>query len=238
MISSCYTVFCTFVHSQTITTLPSAPSAALQKSQETSVDSLLILSSFSSLAVLFPHPPQLGLFKSPDGGEPAIPPPQPGFLPWTEAPGWTKRTTAADLLQSIYRTGKTNTHTQTHSPADAFFCSLKLLSSNAFPHRPNRSFSKIRDFIYLHEEFCASLKTRSPTASINSMKVFMFFFMFHSHQSEVEEVRQVLWLSVVLYKFPEAELTCCLLLSTDTVYFLLEDSAATLGCHSGRLERT
>uniref|UniRef100_A0A7N8X0F8 Nischarin n=1 Tax=Mastacembelus armatus TaxID=205130 RepID=A0A7N8X0F8_9TELE len=39
-------------------------------------------------------------------------------------------------------------------------------------------------------------------------------------QSEAEEVRQVLWLSVVLYKSPEAELTCCLLLSTDTIYFL------------------
>lgn len=52
-------------------------------------------------------------------------------------------------------------------------------------------------------------------------------------QSDVEELRQVLWLSVVLYKSPDAELSCCLLLSTNTVYFLLEDSAATLGCHSG-----
>ncbi|CAJ1052035.1 nischarin isoform X1 [Xyrichtys novacula] len=50
--------------------------------------------------------------------------------------------------------------------------------------------------------------------------------------TEAEEVRQVLWLSVVLYKSPESELTCCLLLSTDTIYFLLEDSASTLGHHS------
>lgn len=57
---------------------------------------------------------------------------------------------------------------------------------------------------------------------------------FHKHiaMSEEEEVRQVLWLSVVLYKSPETELTCCLLLSTDTIYFLLEDSASTLGHHS------
>ncbi|XP_061894115.1 nischarin isoform X1 [Entelurus aequoreus] len=48
--------------------------------------------------------------------------------------------------------------------------------------------------------------------------------------SEAEEVRQVLWLSVVLYTSPEAELTCCLLLSTDSIYFLLEDSAATRHC--------
>ncbi|XP_041812795.1 nischarin [Chelmon rostratus] len=57
---------------------------------------------------------------------------------------------------------------------------------------------------------------------------------FHKYlaMSEAEEVRQVLWLSVVLYKSPESELTCCLLLSTDTIYFLLEDSASTLGHHS------
>uniref|UniRef100_A0A669ET40 Nischarin n=1 Tax=Oreochromis niloticus TaxID=8128 RepID=A0A669ET40_ORENI len=60
----------------------------------------------------------------------------------------------------------------------------------------------------------------------------LFRFLF---QSEAEEVRQVLWLSVILYKSPEAELTCCLLLSTDSIYFLLEDSAATLGHHSGKI---
>ncbi|XP_068451947.1 nischarin isoform X2 [Clinocottus analis] len=56
---------------------------------------------------------------------------------------------------------------------------------------------------------------------------------FHRYvASEAEEVRQVLWLSVVLYKSPESELTCCLLLSTDTIYFLLEDSASSLAHHS------
>uniref|UniRef100_A0A7N6BDB5 PX domain-containing protein n=1 Tax=Anabas testudineus TaxID=64144 RepID=A0A7N6BDB5_ANATE len=63
-----------------------------------------------------------------------------------------------------------------------------------------------------------------------------YSFMCDLYQSEAEEVRQVLWLSVVLYKSPEAELTCCLLLSTDTIYFLLEDSATTLGHHSGRIK--
>lgn len=58
------------------------------------------------------------------------------------------------------------------------------------------------------------------------------FFHKYIALSETEEVRQVLWLSVVLYKSPEAELTCCLLLSNDTIYFLLEDSASTLGNHS------
>uniref|UniRef100_A0AAX7T2P6 PX domain-containing protein n=1 Tax=Astatotilapia calliptera TaxID=8154 RepID=A0AAX7T2P6_ASTCA len=60
-------------------------------------------------------------------------------------------------------------------------------------------------------------------------------YIYHLYQSEAEEVRQVLWLSVILYKSPETELTCCLLLSTDSIYFLLEDSATTLGHHSGKI---
>uniref|UniRef100_A0A673ANU2 PX domain-containing protein n=1 Tax=Sphaeramia orbicularis TaxID=375764 RepID=A0A673ANU2_9TELE len=52
------------------------------------------------------------------------------------------------------------------------------------------------------------------------------------YQTQVEELRQVLWLSVVLYTCPEVELTCCLLLSTGAIYFLLEDSASTLSHHS------
>lgn len=61
----------------------------------------------------------------------------------------------------------------------------------------------------------------------------LIFLSLSCHQSESEEVRQILWLSVVLYKSPESELTCCLLLSTDAIYFLLEDSASTLGHQSG-----
>lgn len=58
--------------------------------------------------------------------------------------------------------------------------------------------------------------------------------LFHKHicLGDSEELRQLLWLSVVLYKSPEVELTCLLLLSTDAVYFLLEDSASSLGPHS------
>uniref|UniRef100_A0A671XWV3 Nischarin n=1 Tax=Sparus aurata TaxID=8175 RepID=A0A671XWV3_SPAAU len=69
-------------------------------------------------------------------------------------------------------------------------------------------------------------------AQSSSKMFFLFFWILKfKHlflvQSEAEEVRQVLWLSVVLYKSPESELTCCLLLSNDTIYFLLEDSFAS-----------
>lgn len=58
--------------------------------------------------------------------------------------------------------------------------------------------------------------------------------LFHKHITlgDSEELRQLLWLSVVLHKSPEVELTCLLLLSTDAVYFLLEDSASSLSSHS------
>ncbi|XP_056129521.1 nischarin [Lampris incognitus] len=58
------------------------------------------------------------------------------------------------------------------------------------------------------------------------------YFQQHIAQSEGEEVRQVMWLSVVLYKSPEVELTSCLLLSTNAIYFLLEDSASSLSHHT------
>uniref|UniRef100_A0A3P9HE48 Nischarin n=1 Tax=Oryzias latipes TaxID=8090 RepID=A0A3P9HE48_ORYLA len=47
--------------------------------------------------------------------------------------------------------------------------------------------------------------------------------------SEAEELRQVMWLSVLLYKSPQTELPCCLLLSTNSIYFLLAESASLLG---------
>lgn len=76
--------------------------------------------------------------------------------------------------------------------------------------------------------YCSS-RTESDSRS--------FFLSLSRHQSESEEVRQVLWLSVVLYKSPESELTCCLLLSTDAIYFLLEDSASALGHPSGGVKQ-
>ncbi|KAM4613145.1 nischarin isoform 2-T2 [Polymixia lowei] len=57
-------------------------------------------------------------------------------------------------------------------------------------------------------------------------------FQHYIAQCEGEELRQVLWLSVVLYKSPESELTSCLLLSTNAIYFLLEDSASLLSHHA------
>ncbi|KAM6979758.1 nischarin [Aplochiton taeniatus] len=47
-----------------------------------------------------------------------------------------------------------------------------------------------------------------------------------------EELKHVLWSSVVFYKSPDVEITSCLLLSTKALYFLLEDSASALSHQS------
>ncbi|XP_077582006.1 nischarin [Stigmatopora nigra] len=63
-------------------------------------------------------------------------------------------------------------------------------------------------------------------SGLDGEQLMEYFHRFIALSGEKEEVRQLLWLSVVLYTSPESELACCLLLSTEAVYFLLEDSAA------------
>ncbi|XP_062977214.1 nischarin isoform X2 [Elgaria multicarinata webbii] len=49
---------------------------------------------------------------------------------------------------------------------------------------------------------------------------------FHSSIAEVEneELRHLMWSSVLFYKAPDMEVTACVLLSTKAIYFLLDDS--------------
>nr|XP_033781807.1 nischarin isoform X3 [Geotrypetes seraphini] len=56
---------------------------------------------------------------------------------------------------------------------------------------------------------------------------------FHSNVAEVEneELRHLMWSSVVFYKTPDVEVTVCVLLSTKAVYFLLDDSAVPSNEH-------
>ncbi|XP_068172515.1 nischarin isoform X2 [Antennarius striatus] len=68
-------------------------------------------------------------------------------------------------------------------------------------------------------------------SGIRGPQLLTYFHRFIA-MAEGEELRQVLWTSVVLYSSPEAELTCCLLLSTNAIYFLLEDSASRFAHHT------
>ncbi|XP_043977674.1 nischarin isoform X2 [Gambusia affinis] len=56
---------------------------------------------------------------------------------------------------------------------------------------------------------------------------------FRRYVAQAEELRHVCWLSVLLYKAPGSEVTSCLLLSTEAIYFLLDDSVPPLHPHSG-----
>lgn len=52
-------------------------------------------------------------------------------------------------------------------------------------------------------------------------------------QVENEELKHILWSSVLFYKIPDVETTACILLSTKAVYFILDDSAAMLSNEAG-----
>lgn len=47
-------------------------------------------------------------------------------------------------------------------------------------------------------------------------------------QMENEELKHILWTSVLFYRSPDVETTACVLLSTKAIYFILEDTASSL----------
>lgn len=57
--------------------------------------------------------------------------------------------------------------------------------------------------------------------------------LFHTSVAEVEneQLRHLMWSSVVFYKSPDVEVTACVLLSTKAVYFLLDDRVALRNEH-------
>ncbi|XP_014899474.1 nischarin isoform X1 [Poecilia latipinna] len=69
-------------------------------------------------------------------------------------------------------------------------------------------------------------------AGLGGQQLFSYFSRYLA-QSQAEELRHVCWLSVLLYKAPGSEVTSCLLLSTEAIYFLLDDSVPPLHPHSG-----
>ncbi|XP_073208552.1 nischarin isoform X5 [Lepidochelys kempii] len=56
---------------------------------------------------------------------------------------------------------------------------------------------------------------------------------FHNNIAEVEneELRHLMWSSVLFYKTPDMEVTACVLLSTKAIYFLLDDSVTHTNEH-------
>ncbi|KAK3536515.1 hypothetical protein QTP86_013838 [Hemibagrus guttatus] len=81
------------------------------------------------------------------------------------------------------------------------------------------------------ENQCPSHLALSPAlrhlSSLRGEEVIIFF---HDNIAEVEneELKHILWTSVLFYKSPDVELTACVMLSTKAVYFILDDVASTL----------
>ncbi|XP_069823240.1 nischarin isoform X2 [Dendropsophus ebraccatus] len=70
------------------------------------------------------------------------------------------------------------------------------------------------------------LATSTPSRFISSLNGRSIVEFFHSSISEVdnEELRYLMWSSVMLYQSPDSEMTSCVLLSTKAIYFVLDDT--------------
>nr|XP_023655424.1 nischarin-like [Paramormyrops kingsleyae] len=81
------------------------------------------------------------------------------------------------------------------------------------------------------ENRCPSHLVLSPAlcflAGLRGEQLLEFFYTSVA-EVENEELKHILWSSVLFYKIPDVETTACILLSTKAVYFILDDSAAVL----------
>nr|XP_014344313.1 PREDICTED: nischarin isoform X3 [Latimeria chalumnae] len=79
------------------------------------------------------------------------------------------------------------------------------------------------------ENQCPFYLSSSPSLQyVAGLKSGALVELFHNSVAEVEneELRHLMWSSVVFYKTPDVEVTACIMLSTKGVYFVLDDSVA------------
>ncbi|XP_030634120.1 nischarin [Chanos chanos] len=116
---------------------------------------------------------------------------------------------------------------------------IQMLQMSSVPqgvHRPHLTLSLLYPteslILKLSEENqCPSHLSLSPSlhylSSLRGKEIVQFF---HNNIAEVEneELKHILWSSVLFYKSPDVEMASCIMLSTQAVYFILDDVAATL----------
>ncbi|XP_036387157.1 nischarin isoform X1 [Megalops cyprinoides] len=81
------------------------------------------------------------------------------------------------------------------------------------------------------ENQCPSHLSISPSLHFLSElrgKELVEFFYNNIAEVENEELKHILWSSVLFYKSPDVEMTACIMLSTKALYFILDDTASTL----------
>nr|XP_034962015.1 nischarin isoform X1 [Zootoca vivipara] len=102
----------------------------------------------------------------------------------------------------------------------ASFCKPHLPFSSLYPSEFLMQKITEENQIPVHLPVSSSLQY---VAGLKGKSIMEFF---HSSIAEVEneELRHLMWSSVLFYKAPDMEATACVLLSTKAIYFLLDDS--------------
>ncbi|KAL1251605.1 hypothetical protein QQF64_019401 [Cirrhinus molitorella] len=83
----------------------------------------------------------------------------------------------------------------------------------------------------MEDNQCPShLSLSSSLLLISSLKGDQLVDFFHDNIAEMEneELKHILWTSVLFYRSPDVETTACVLLSTKAIYFILDDTASSL----------
>ncbi|KAK9406280.1 nischarin [Crotalus adamanteus] len=106
-----------------------------------------------------------------------------------------------------------------HGPTTSF-CKPRLPFSSLYPSEFLMQRITDENQIPMHLSVSPSLQY---VAGLKEKHIMEFF---HNSIAEVEneELRHLMWSSVLFYKAPDMEVTTCVLLSTKAIYFLLDDS--------------
>uniref|UniRef100_A0A8C8RKB0 Nischarin n=1 Tax=Pelusios castaneus TaxID=367368 RepID=A0A8C8RKB0_9SAUR len=124
---------------------------------------------------------------------------------------------ASDSLESIRNLllDSKNRHSQT-----AGFCKPCLTLSSLYPSE------FLMQKITEDNQVPVYLPVSSSLQYVAGLKGNAIVEFFHNSVAEVEneELKHLMWSSVLFYKTPDVEVTACVLLSTKAIYFLMDDS--------------
>ncbi|XP_043408174.1 nischarin isoform X2 [Chelonia mydas] len=131
---------------------------------------------------------------------------------------------ASNSLESVRKhlLDSKNRHGQT-----AGFCKPCLTLSSLYPSE------FLMQKITEDNQIPSYLPISSSLQYVAGLKGNAFVEFFHNSIAEVEneELRHLMWSSVLFYKTPDMEVTACVLLSTKAIYFLLDDSVTHTNEH-------
>uniref|UniRef100_A0A672QR77 Nischarin n=1 Tax=Sinocyclocheilus grahami TaxID=75366 RepID=A0A672QR77_SINGR len=125
-------------------------------------------------------------------------------------------------------------HLKVHScPMNKAFTGLERHHEVPRPHLTLSLLYPAKSLIQqlMEDNQCPShLSLSSSLLLISSLKGDQLVHFFHNNVAEMEneELKYILWTSVLFYRSPDVETTACVLLSTKAIYFILDDTASSL----------